>query len=67
MLEYGLWWVQLFGKSISTVCWRSGCLYFVFALSLPWLLGYSVMGLLPFPLESEFAAGVAQMIGKLVN
>ena len=40
---------------------------FVFALSLPWLLGYSVMGLLSFPLESEFAAGVAQMIGKLVN
>ncbi len=40
---------------------------FVFALSLPWLLGYSVMGLLSFPLESEFAAGVAQMTGKLVN
>jgi len=29
--------------------------------------GCSVMGLLSFPLESEFAAGVAQMIGKLVN
>ena len=41
--------------------------FFVVALSLPWLLGYSVMGLLSFPLESEFAAGMAQMIGKLVN
>ena len=64
MLEYGLWWAKLFGKSISTVCWRSGCLFFVFALSLPWLLGY---GFVVFSLESESAAGVAQMIGKLVH
>ena len=45
---------------------QAACI-FVFALSLPWLLGYSVIGLLSFPPESEFAAGVAQMIGKLVN
>lgn len=29
---------------------------------LPWLLGYSVMGMLSFPLESEFATGVAHFI-----
>ena len=28
---------------------------------LPWLLGYSVMGMLSFPLESEFAAGLYQL------
>ncbi len=30
---------------------------------MPWLLGYSVMGMLSFPLESEFARGVANLIG----
>ncbi len=30
---------------------------------MPWLLGYSVMGMLSFPLESEMAAGVAQIVG----
>ena len=34
---------------------------------LPWLMGYSVMGMLSFPLESEFAHGVATIISKLVN
>ena len=34
---------------------------------MPWLLGYSVMGMLSFPLESEFAHGVANLIGKLVG
>jgi hypothetical protein len=34
---------------------------------MPWLLGYSVMGMLSFPLESEFAQGVAYLIGKIVN
>jgi uncharacterized protein YggT (Ycf19 family) len=34
---------------------------------MPWLLGYSVMGMLSFPLESELAQGVAYLIGKLVN
>ena len=34
---------------------------------MPWLLGYSVMGMLSFPLESEFAQGVSQLIGKIVN
>jgi len=32
---------------------------------MPWLLGYSVMGMLSFPLESELAQGVAYLIGKL--
>ena len=31
---------------------------------MPWLLGYSVMGMLSFPLESEFAAGLYQIFGK---
>ena len=34
---------------------------------MPWLLGYSVMGMLSFPLESEFAHAIANLIGKLVN
>ena len=34
---------------------------------MPWLLGYSVMGMLSFPLESEIARGVAYLIGLLVN
>lgn len=34
---------------------------------MPWLLGYSVMGMLSFPLESEIAQGIAYLIGKVVN
>jgi hypothetical protein len=34
---------------------------------MPWLLGYSVMGMLSFPLESELAQAVAYLIGKIVN
>jgi hypothetical protein len=34
---------------------------------LPWLLGYSVMGMLSFPLESEFARAVANILGKLAG
>lgn len=31
---------------------------------LPWLLGYSVMGMLSFPLESEIAAGLYAIFGR---
>jgi uncharacterized protein YggT (Ycf19 family) len=34
---------------------------------MPWLLGYSVMGMLSFPLESEIGQGVAHFIGLFVN
>ena len=34
---------------------------------MPWLLGYSVMGMLSFPLESEIGQGVAHIIGQIVN
>ena len=34
---------------------------------MPWLLGYSVMGMLSFPLESEFAHGVSKMVGWFAN
>lgn len=34
---------------------------------MPWLLGYSVMGMLSFPLESEIGRGVAHLIGLLLN
>lgn len=34
---------------------------------MPWLLGYSVMGMLSFPLESEIGQGVARFIGWFVN
>lgn len=34
---------------------------------MPWLLGYSVMGMLSFPLESEIALGVAKIVGVFMN
>lgn len=34
---------------------------------MPWLLGYSVMGMLSFPLESEFAHQLSSFIGRFVN
>ena len=34
---------------------------------MPWILGYSVMGMLSFPLESEFAHTLADIINNLVN
>jgi len=34
---------------------------------MPWLLGYSVMGMLSFPLESEIAHGVAHLVGLLLR
>lgn len=34
---------------------------------MPWLLGYSVMGMLSFPLESELARGVAHLIGLILK
>jgi hypothetical protein len=38
--------------------------FFMFRFYLmPWLLGYSVMGMLSFPLESEIAAGLYSIFG----
>jgi hypothetical protein len=34
---------------------------------MPWMMGYSVMGMLSFPLESEMARGVAVLVGYFVN
>ncbi|MCY3769061.1 MAG: hypothetical protein OXG56_06840 [Gammaproteobacteria bacterium] len=34
---------------------------------MPWIMGYSVMGMLSFPLESEFAQGIAHLLGKLTG
>ena len=34
---------------------------------MPWLLGYSVMGMLSFPLESEIAQGVAYLVGLVLR
>jgi uncharacterized protein YggT (Ycf19 family) len=31
---------------------------------MPWLLGYSVMGMLSFPLESEIARGLQALFGR---
>jgi hypothetical protein len=42
--------------------------FFMFRFyAMPWLLGYSVMGMLSFPLETEIAQGVAYLVGKLLN
>jgi len=32
-----------------------------------WVLGYTVMGLLSFPLENEFASALDYFVGLLVN
>jgi hypothetical protein len=34
---------------------------------MPWLLGYSVMGMLSFPLESEVAQAISRLFGTLLN
>ena len=34
---------------------------------MPWLLGYSVMGMLSFPLEGEIAAGIAALFGPFLR
>jgi hypothetical protein len=34
---------------------------------MPWLLGYSVMGMLSFPLEGEIASGLKQLFGGLLK
>ena len=34
---------------------------------MPWLLGYSVMGMLSFPLESEIGQSVARLVGMVVH
>ena len=34
---------------------------------LPWLLGYSVMGMLSFPLEGEIARSIARLMGRFGN
>lgn len=34
---------------------------------MPWLLGYSVMGMLSFPLEGEIAQGIARIVGRFAN
>ena len=39
----------------------------VCAYLMPWLLAYSLRGILSFPLENEFASGLDCVIGKLVN
>jgi len=42
--------------------------FFMFRFyAMPWLLGYSVMGMLSFPLESEIAQGVAYLVGLLLR
>jgi len=34
---------------------------------MPWLLGYTVMGMLSFPLEGEIARSIARLAARLVN
>ena len=34
---------------------------------MPWLLGYSVMGMLSFPLEGEIARSIARLMGRFMN
>jgi len=42
--------------------------FFMFRFyAMPWLLGYSVMGMLSFPLEGEIAAGIGQLFGPLLR
>jgi hypothetical protein len=42
--------------------------FFMFRFyAMPWLLGYTVMGMLSFPLESEIGRSVARLIGVFLN
>ena len=42
--------------------------FFMFRFYLmPWLLGYSVMGMLSFPLESEIGQTVGRLMGQLLK
>ena len=42
--------------------------FFMFRFYLmPWVLGYSVMGMLSFPLESEIALGVNHLLGLILR
>ena len=42
--------------------------FFIFRFYvMPWLLGYTVMGMLSFPLESEIAQGGAHLVGLLLK
>jgi uncharacterized protein YggT (Ycf19 family) len=42
--------------------------FFMFRFYLmPWMLGYTVMGMLSFPLESELAQSVANLVGFFAN
>jgi uncharacterized protein YggT (Ycf19 family) len=34
---------------------------------MPWLLGYSVMGMLSFPLEGEVARSIARLASRIMN
>jgi len=34
---------------------------------MPWLLGYTVMGMLSFPLEGEIARSIARLAARFVN
>lgn len=34
---------------------------------MPWLLGYSVMGMLSFPLEGEIAQGISGLFGRFLK
>ncbi|MBE0625774.1 MAG: hypothetical protein IH606_13280 [Burkholderiales bacterium] len=42
--------------------------FFMFRFyAMPWLLGYSVMGMLSFPLEGEVAQGLSRLLGRFLN
>lgn len=42
--------------------------FFMFRFyALPGLMGYTVMGMLSFPLEGEIAASIARLFGRFVN
>ena len=41
--------------------------FFMFRFyAMPWLLGYSVMGMLSFPLEGEVAQSIARLFGRFL-
>ncbi len=42
--------------------------FFMFRFyAMPWLLGYNVMGMLSFPLESEIGRSVARLVGVFLT
>ena len=54
----------LIGRSAMNIFQREDSEFFFRFYLMPYLMGYSVMGMLSFPLESEIAGEIYRLFGK---